>query len=462
MIPASDKLRPRKFWQVWGLVIVTALVVWAAGAAAGHAEEPAEQASSASITAPGGITLEQAVRAALTHNQPFLISQENVTQLVQQRREAFSALLPSLTFDANASRRPKSVLVPNSTNILRAEEEYNYSLTLTQPLFAGGKGVNGLQFTSTQLHAGEQAMSQSREDLLLSVAQAYYGVLKASKQVELFEAERKRLEEHRRAADARVRVGDATKTVLLRAEAELAGAAASLIRARSDEAIARDQLAKLTGLSADSQLETPLPPAAPSALSDALIHDAHAQRPELLRSQLSEQAALQNVRVARSGLFPSLWLDLVYDVGHQNPDAGFGTEEADKYAMLRLTFPFFEGGLQIAKIQQARSQWRSAMFDTQYVKETVDTEVRTALREVEALTGSIEQFTAQVRFAKENYELTSRQFAVGLATNIDLLDANSTLLSAEQQLATGTFDRDLAVLQLYKSVGRLTGYLLNE
>lgn len=443
---------------VIGIVLVIG-AVGAAEAAAVHAEEPAAPADS--ITAPGGVTLEQAARAALRHYQPFLISRETVTQLVQQRRQALSALLPTLTLNADTTQRRDSLL--KGGNVIRAKENWGYNLTLSQPLFAGGKGVSGLRSATAQLEAGKQSLNQSREEVLLTVAQAYYGVLKAHKQVEVFDAERKRLEEHRRSAEAQVKVGQVTKTVLLRAQAEYAGAAAGLIRAEADEATARDQLAQITGLPADMALSVPPVPAPPSMESDALIADAETARPELLRSRFSERAAQQNVRLAASGLFPTLSLNLAYDKSAQNPESNFAVEDdADKFAQLQLSFPLFEGGLQIAKIQEARARWRSAVLDTQLVKETVDTEVRNALRDVKALAGSVEQFTAQVAFANENYELTERQFAVGLATNIDVMDANSTLLSAEQELAAATFDHDLAVLRLYKSLGRLTAQLLGR
>jgi outer membrane protein len=101
-------------------------------------------------------------------------------------------------------------------------------------------------------------------------------------------------------------------------------------------------------------------------------------------------------------------------------------------------------------------------LNTEYLQMSIKVEVRNAMRDVQTLAGVVEQYTAQVAFARENYELTSRQFAVGLATNIDVLDANSTLLSAEQQLAAATFDHDVAVLRVYKSLGQLSEHLLGQ
>ena len=442
----------------WGVLIVLALGV---GGAVAEDEEP----SVANIY--GSVTLEQAAQAAMEHYQPFHMAQESLSQLQQQRKEALSALLPTVTLGGALTQRPDAQysvaqfgLPTGPTSILlfpRTDESLN--LTLLQPLFTGGKAVGGLREATAMMRAGEQELEQNREELLMNVAVAFYGVLKAHKRAELFEAEQKRLEEHRREAEARVKVGDATKTVLLRAEAELAGAGAALVRARSDELIVREQLALLTGLPFDAALAIPPAQQPPADPSDNLVAGAQQQRPEWLRSRFQEQAAEQHVRVARAGFFPTLSLQLTYKRESQTPDTFFYADP-DKFAIVQLQFPLFEGGLQLAKVREAKSQLRATALNTEFLQFSIRAEVRNALRDVQALAGVVEQFTAQVVFAKENYELTSRQFAVGLATNLDVMDANSTLLSAEQQLADATFDHDLAVLRLFKSLGRLSVHLI--
>jgi len=441
----------------WCGLIVMIIAVRAAGAAGAEGE------GTAVADVHGSVTLEQAAQAAMEHYQPFHMARETLSQLQQQRKQALSAILPTLTVGGTLTQRTDAQYSTASAFpvpvLLFPRSDETLNLTLMQPLFTGGKAVGGFKEATALMQAGEKDLEQTREELLLNVAAAYYGVLKARKRVELFEAEHKRLEEHRREAEARVKVGDATKTVLLRAEAELAGAGAALVRARSDELMVREQLALLTGLPFDVALAIPPAQKPPVDPSDNLVAGAQQQRPEWLRSRFQEQAAEQHLRVARSGFFPTVSLQLTYKREAQNPDTAFFVDP-DKYAIVQLQFPLFEGGLQLAKVREANSQLKAAALNMEFLQVSIKAEVRNALRDVEALAGVVEQFTAQVAFAKENYELTSRQFAVGLATNLDALDANSTLLSAEQQLADAAFDHDLAVLRLYKSLGRLTVHLI--
>jgi outer membrane protein len=440
----------------WCRLAVLALVL---GSAVAMAEEPPGTISS------DAVTLEQAARSALDHYQPYHIIQETLSQLQQQRKQALSAILPTLTLGAAYTQRPgaqytTSIVDPTQQILFYPRTDQLLNFTVSQPLFTGGRAVGGFKEATALMHAGEENVKQNREELLMNVAQAFYGVLKAHKRTELFEAERQRLEEHRREAEARVKVGDVTKTVLLRAEAELAGAQAELVRARSDDLIVREQLALLTNLPSDAALATPSAQVAP-AISDTLVTDAQLHRPEWLSSRYEEQAAERQVQVARAGFFPTLSLQLTYQIERQTPDTAFFVSP-NQYATLQLQFPLFEGGLQLAKVREANSQLQAAALNTEYLQMSIKVEVRNAMRDVQTLAGVVEQYTAQVAFAKENYELTSRQFAVGLATNLDVLDANGTLLSAEQQLAAATFDHDVAVLRVYKSLGRLSDHLLGQ
>ena len=406
-----------------------------------------------------GVTLSHAMEAALDHYQPMRLAEETVYQLVRRRHQALAALLPTLSFEVAYTGRTQPKFI--ELGLQRPRHSRVFRFSVVQPLFAGGRGMAGLKEASTQVKVGEQTLHQTREEILLDVAEAFYAVLKAEAKERLFRAEVGRLREHRQAAAARLRVGDVTRTVLLRAEAELAGAEAALIRARSDIAITKEGLTLLTGLPFGMAVIEPPDQVPPDMPAEALIDYAQSLRPELLQRRLEREAATQALRVARADYFPTLSLQLTYQNDAQSPASSFLVKR-DKFAFLKLTFPLFEGGLTLAKVQEARSQLRVAALDAQFIENSVSAEVRNALQELEALRGAVEQFTAQVRFAKENYELTSRQFAVGLATNLDLLDANSTLLTAEQDLALATYDRAVAVFRLYKSYGQLSHYVQDE
>ncbi|MFQ5950340.1 MAG: TolC family protein, partial [Nitrospiria bacterium] len=99
------------------------------------------------------------------------------------------------------------------------------------------------------------------------------------------------------------------------------------------------------------------------------------------------------------------------------------------------------------------SKFRQSVLIKERVRDEIAVEVRRSVLNLTTLAGEIVHLKDQVRFAREAFSLASRQFAVGLGTNLDVLDANATLLDAERQLSNITYDREIAILQLKKSAG---------
>ncbi|MDC4224189.1 MAG: TolC family protein [Candidatus Manganitrophus sp.] len=290
------------------------------------------------------------------------------------------------------------------------------------------------------------------ENLLFNVAGAYYEALKAQRNVEIEENEVKRLEAHLRDAEKRFRVGEAIKTVVLRAEAELADARARLIRARNNQETTKDQLALFARIEGPFRLADP-PSLTLSEQSEAeWVKMAHDRRSDLALQSTNVKISEEQISIAKGTFFPSLSLQGRYNWIDQDPETSFLTTN-DRSAILTLSFPIFEGRLRVAELAQARSRHRQQLLQKEFLSDQISVEVRRTLLNLNALTSQLDVLNAQVAFARENFALISRQFAVGLATNIDVLDANATLISAERQLTNTTYDREVAILQVEKAVG---------
>jgi outer membrane protein TolC len=74
---------------------------------------------------------------------------------------------------------------------------------------------------------------------------------------------------------------------------------------------------------------------------------------------------------------------------------------------------------------------------------------------MEAAMAVIESYRKQLSFAEEDYKMVFEQFKFGLATTVDVIDSDATLISAERSLMNGTYDFQLAILELKHSVGLL-------
>lgn len=416
--------------------------------------------SSVLVFSPDGkataLTLQEVYRLALENYETVKIARESIIQAEMEKRKALSGLLPTIKSELDYSRRPSPIV--SSVGVIRPQGDEEFQLTLDQPLYTGGQATSAYRIAGLGIQGSREVLGSTKEDLLFQVASTFYNTLKAKKNVKIDEDDVKRLEEHRRNAEARYRVGEVTKDVLLRAEAELSAAKASLIRAGNDLQVAKDQLALLTKLSSDFDVDEPTAPVVPPQSSQEQLDTAYKLRHDLIKKRLDEQIALENVRLTRGSFYPFLLFEAKYVQEDQSPFSPLFTVTHDELAMLKLTFPLFEGGLTIAELREAQSKARQAELDHVLLREQIRVDIRRANLDLQALNSVLENLKDQLAFSEENYVMVSKRFQFGLATNLDVLDANNSLIDAQRQLANNTYDRDLAVLSLQKGMGVFLQY----
>ena len=120
-----------------------------------------------------------------------------------------------------------------------------------------------------------------------------------------------------------------------------------------------------------------------------------------------------------------------------------------------LSFPFFEGGLRKAEVQEAKARERQAALHYEDMKKAVEIEVRTAYLDLVTQKGTLQFLSDQFTFAGDNYRAVARQFEFGLSNSLDVLDANTLLVSAERRVASAVYHYRLALLRMKKATGTL-------
>lgn len=399
------------------------------------------------------LTLGQVYALAVQRSEDLQISAENIRQAEQDERRALSAILPKVSLNGDYTRTPEKRGVAGSTIILQPKTSYGGEARVEQPIFSGGKNLAGRRIAKQQVEVAAKDVRLAREDLLLHVADVFYAALRAQKNVEIQTRNVQRLKEHRRLAELRYKVGEVTESILLRAEAELASANADLVARERDVAVAKRELALLTGVTGDMEMVEPPLPDVPEESTAKLLEAAQATRDEVERSRLQERIAEDRVSFARGSFWPSLGLEGVYSRRKQDPQANFFIEDNWSVAA-KIDFPLFEGGLRMAELRQAKSKLEQSRLQSMKVSKDIDLEVTRAALTLEAVSRTLDSRQDQLRFSKKNYEMVSKQFTFGLATNLDVLDANQTLIEAERDVIGATYDRHLAILEVQRSVGQ--------
>lgn len=414
-------------------------------------------------------SLDDLYRLALERSEIIKIAEEDLYISERGKDKAKSALLPTLS--AFGSHTRYSEEKRSATSTLQPEYSTSWGLRLDQSLSLGRRELTALRIAKETVVKTRSELDAVKEDYLLSVVSAYYDVLKSKKAVKIAGANVERLTKHRDAARIRLEVGEVTKTVLLRAEAELAGAQSDLINAENNLSTAKINLAKIVGIAEDydvredsqSSVITPqsLSVECEQLIVDCLKQVALSERAELKASNVGKKIAGDQIKYAEGTYWPTLSVEGVYSKREDHPSSSFAVDE-NIYGTIKLNFPFFEGGLRKAEVGEAKANLRQIEYRLSDLKKSIGVEVESAYLSMITEAGLLTKLEAQVLYAQDNYNAVTRQFEYGLANSIDVMDANTLLVTAELELANARYDYQLAILKLRRATGTLLKTVLSS
>jgi outer membrane protein len=416
-------------------------------------------------------TLDELYSIALERSERIKISEEDVFVAEKNKDKAMSLLFPKLS-GVGAYTGYKDRKISDSGSLIQPFESSSWSVSIDQSMSTSGRELTALKMAKDNIERNKMDLFSVKETYMLLVTNAYYDVLKAGRFVEISQANIVRLIKYRDAAATRLKIGEVTKTAVLRAEAELSGAQSDLIKAENLFSSTKAVLQRIVGLEGDFDLydihksassdfrnsgnenNDPLSIQCASSYLDCLKDVAYNERTELKSSTIQKNIAERQVQYTRGAHWPTISLQGVFIAKHETPETGNIIRD-NLYGGVRLTFPFFEGGLRRAETQEAMARERQAEYALSDLRKSIGIEVENAYLDHIAQKGIIKSSGDQVAFARDNYNAVSKQFDFGLAQSIDVMDANTLLVTAETQFIQALYNYQQSVIRLKRVTGTL-------
>jgi outer membrane protein len=419
---------------------------------------------SQNLFAAEGYSLEDLYSIALERTERIKISEEDLYISQRGKEKAFSVLLPKLSAFWDYTRYTEQKFSTGTANrfIIQPQYSSSWGVRLDQSISLSGREITAFKISKENIEKSKYDLYAVREEYLLEVSSAYYDVLRAKKAVDIAKASVERLTKHRDAAATRLKVGEVTKTALLRAEAELSGAQSETVKTENNLKLAKAVLARLVGFTEDYELKESqessdlriLPPECGLLTVDCLKEMAMSERAELKAIGLQKKIAEEQVKFAQGAYWPTLSIEGVYSKWREKPFSPFFLDETI-YGGFNLNFSFFEGGLRRAEVKESEARRRQAGLALEDLKKTVNIEVENAYLDFMTQKGVLKSLEDQLTFARDNYNAVSRQFEFGLSNSIDVMDANTLFVTAERQLADAKYYYQLSILKVERSTGTL-------
>jgi outer membrane protein len=405
---------------------------------------------------PKAYSLGDVMALALKRAESIKISEEELFYAERQMDRARSVLFPTVSAFGDHKE------YADSNSEFQPDRSTSWGVRLDQSFSLSGRELTAYKVAKLGVRKGQSDLYAVKEGYIFNVAEAYFNVFMAKKALETSKANQERLNKHKEAAEARVEVGDVSRTVLLRAEAELAGAVSGTVKAEGNLKLAKSMLSSLAAIEGDFEIVEPEPdtllfdgcsPGTASSL-ECLKERAAVERADLSSLAIQEKIAKGMTKYEKGAYLPRLSVEGVYVKTEEEPSLDFTADETI-YGGLTLSFPIFDWGRRKAELRQAMARERQAGHAIEEAKKSINLQVERAYLELMSNKKLLESSNRQLDFARENYNLVARQFEVGLASNLDVMDANTLLVSSEMQATSAELGYQLSVLRLKKETGML-------
>ncbi len=422
---------------------------------------------------PGWITrplsMLDALNVALQQNATILKAQNDLEAsygiVVQTRAIA----LPQLTATGQYKyTQPSAIETIPFPGFDQANQGWNAGFQLVQNIYDGGRltaAIRAARLTKQQALADYQTKLQ---DTLLATRLAYYDVLLALEQITVHQASVKLLQNEVDDQQRRYKAGTVPQFNVLRAEVQLANERPLLIRAQNSYRVAKNNLSDFLGYNLPQDVWEDIP----MNLTDTLdaepykvdlpvaIAQALGNRTELASLREASELQKEGIVNAKAGYKPTLqafagynWFSAQYAAQGVTPPLSLTWDFQGYNAGAQVSWDIFDGLLTHGKVIQAKANYDKSKNDLTDRTRQIELEVRTSYSDFVEATEVLDSQKTVLAEAAEALREAQARFDAGTGTQLDVLDAETSLTQARDINALALHDYDAARARLERAIG---------
>lgn len=461
------------------------------------------------------LSLDSCRALALANNKDLLISNEKINAAHYQRKAAFTNYLPSFSATGAYMRNQKEFSLLNAdqkaalsglgtslagpleqaggiiaqlhpelaskipelgasltsafnnagsslVDALRTDTRNVYAgaVTLTQPLYMGGKIRAYNKITQYAEELAHQQHQGGMQEVIMSTDQAYWQVISLVNKKKLAEGYLKLLQQLDSDVEMMIAEGVATKADGLSVRVKVNEAEMTLTKVEDGLSLARMLLCQLCGLDLSSPVTLTdenmddIPLLAPETHFD--MSTAYANRPEIRSLELATQIYRQKVNVTRSEHLPSIALMGNYMVTNPSVFNSFENKFKGMWNVgVMVQIPIWHWGEGIYKTRSAKAEARIAQYQLEDAREKIELQVNQAAFKVNEAGKKLVMASKNMEKAEENLRYATLGFKEGVIATSNVLEAQTAWLSAQSEKIDAQIDVKLTEIYLKKSLGTL-------
>ena len=398
--------------------------------------------------------IEDAVRLAQERNPEIAIARQKLRGARGGKLEARAGYLPSVVADGLYRRRERA-----SDSRLRPDD-YSASVRVVQNLYTGGATSARDAIANLTLAKQEDELQAVTDRVTMDVRLAFYELLLNREKIAVRHQSVGVLREELKSQRERLSAGTVGPLDASRAEVALANEEPELLQAETDLKNSYLRLSELCGLDLGSDRDgsafeaigslqyVPRHPDLNAALARAVT-----DRPEVRSAQKDVAIEDKQLEIDQSGTKPKVDVFTGYEA-YSERDPNVGPEFNHGYVVgLNASWALFDGYATRGRMQATRARREASLLALKAVKLGVQSEVRSAFLDLQQAESVLQAQGKNVQTADQSLTYARSNFAAGLGTQLDVLQASVDLTQTRSTRLSAIYLHNAALARLDRAAG---------
>jgi outer membrane protein len=331
---------------------------------------------------------------------------------------------------------------------------YNASINLKETVYDFGKTAVNVDFENENKNLAEKSIEQVKQKLSLAAINNYYALLFLQEAIKIKDEQLNNLNDHLEFIKKKLLTGSAIQYEILSTEVKISTAESQKIDLLTAQKVQLSVLNSLMGTPESNfhllkmELNAPIP----TISIDSMFSLAYNLRDDMIMANEKIRVAELNRQFLNTKDNPEL--SIFGSGGWKNgyiPDLNKMT--SNYVAGISLTIPLFDAFRTKNNVLLAESLIEADKFESEVIKRNIDNEIVENDANISSALKKVGQFELQVQHAKEAFELAKINYKAGAITNMDLLDAETTVSESNLLLLKARIDYTLSIYRLKAALG---------
>lgn len=392
------------------------------------------------------ITLQDAVRIALSDNPTIKVAGQEILLKKEARREAYAGLFPEASLVGSYSRAIKKQSFAMMGEVIEVGTDNTYSggLSVSLPVFAPAL-YKSISLTSTDVNLAVEKSRASRLDMVNQVTKAFFQLLLAQDSYEVLLKSYKQSEDNYNVVKAKYEQGTVSEYDKISADVQMRSLKPTVVSARNGVNLANLQLKVLMGMESDVKVavegnlkdyEMSMFTRQAMPRPDNLTNNSTLKQLELNALQLKQTLKLQY-----TNFMPTLSASFQYMYTSMNDNFKFKEYDWRPYSTigLNLSIPLFKGSI-FTQLKQTRIQMKQLEENRINTERQLTMQATGYLDNMAASTEQVVSNKEAVFQAEKGRTIAEKRYEVGKGTILELNSSEVALTEAQLTYNQSIYD----------------------